>query len=187
MQELGRVIRRSVATCIPAAPPRATIFVNLHAIDVGDEELFSASSPLSAYASRIVLEITERASLHRIGDLRERINKLRQLGYRIAVDDLGAGYAGLATFSQLEPDIAKLDMSLIRGIDTAPKKASIVRSMISVCREDLGTSVVCEGVETRAERETLEGLGADLLQGYLFGRPQRDFRSLSIFAPAIVS
>ena len=96
-------------------------------------------------------------------------------------------YAGLATFSQLEPDIAKLDMSLIRGIDTAPKKASIVRSMISVCREDLGTSVVCEGVETRAERETLEGLGADLLQGYLFGRPQRDFRSLSIFAPALVS
>jgi EAL domain-containing protein (putative c-di-GMP-specific phosphodiesterase class I) len=187
MQELGRVIRRSVATCIPAAPPRATIFVNLHAIDVGDEELFSASSPLSAYASRIVLEITERASLHRIGDLRERINKLRKLGYRIAVDDLGAGYAGLATFSQLEPDIAKLDMSLIRGIDTAPKKASIVRSMISVCREDLGTSVVCEGVETRAERETLEGLGADLLQGYLFGRPQRDFRSLSIFAPAMVS
>ncbi len=187
MQELGRAIRRSVASCIPAAPEAATIFVNLHAIDVADDDLYSESSPLSAFAQQIVLEITERASLHRIGDLRQRIDKLRRLGFRIAVDDLGAGYAGLASFSQLEPDIAKLDMSLIRGIDTAPKKASIVRSMISVCREDLGTSVVCEGVETKAERDTLEGLGADLLQGYLFGRPQREFQSSNLFAAAPLS
>jgi EAL domain-containing protein (putative c-di-GMP-specific phosphodiesterase class I) len=59
--------------------------------------------------------------------------------------------------------------------------------MISVCRDDLGTSVVCEGVETAAERDTLESLGADLLQGFLFARPQRSFRGLSIFAPAVAS
>jgi EAL domain-containing protein (putative c-di-GMP-specific phosphodiesterase class I) len=58
--------------------------------------------------------------------------------------------------------------------------------MITVCRDELGTSVVCEGVETQAERDTLETLGADLLQGYLFSRPQRQFRNMSIFAPAMV-
>jgi EAL domain-containing protein (putative c-di-GMP-specific phosphodiesterase class I) len=111
--------------------------------------------------------------------------RLRRLGFRIAVDDLGAGYAGLASFSQLEPDIAKLDMSLVRGIDTSATKASIVRSMISVCTQELGTRVVCEGVETVAERDTLQSLGADLLQGYLFARPSRDFRAVSIFPQAV--
>ena len=184
VQELGRAIRSAVSNCIPSAPTESTIFVNLHSADLGDDELFADRSPLSQHAKRVVLEVTERASLHRIGNLRGRIENLRRLGFQIAVDDLGAGYAGLSSFSQLEPDIAKLDMSLIRGIDQSARKASIVRSMISVCRQELGTSVVCEGVETKEERDTLESLGADLLQGYLFARPERNFRRLSIFAPA---
>jgi len=183
VQELGRAIRAAVSSCIASAPSESTIFVNLHSADLGDEELFALGSPLSRHAGRVVLEVTERASLHRITDLRGRIENLRRLGFQIAVDDLGAGYAGLSSFSQLEPDIAKLDMSLIRGIDASARKASIVRSMISVCRQELGTTVVCEGVETQEERDTLESLGADLLQGYLFGRPERQFRSRSIFAP----
>ena len=183
VQELGRVIRTAVSNCLPSAPPGSEIFVNLHAADLADESLFSRSSPLSAYANRVVLEVTERSSLHQITNLRERIASLRDVGFRIAVDDLGAGYAGLSSFSQLEPDIAKLDISLIRGIDASGRKASIVRSMISVCRQELGTSVVCEGVETLAERDTLESLGADLLQGFLFARPERQFRRMSIFAP----
>jgi EAL domain-containing protein (putative c-di-GMP-specific phosphodiesterase class I) len=183
VQELGRAIRTAVSSCIPSAPADSSIFVNLHAVELADDDLFSKGSPLSAHAGRVVLEVTERVSLHRITNLRGRVENLRTLGYRIAVDDLGAGYAGLSSFSQLEPDIAKLDMSLIRGIDTSASKESIVRAMITVCRNDLGTSVVCEGVETEAERDTLEGLGAELLQGYLFARPERQFRKLSIFAP----
>ena len=183
VQELGRVIRSAVSGLVPSAPGGSTIFVNLHSADLGDDDLYSRASPLSDHAGRVVLEVTERASLHRVTNLRERIGNLRQLGYQIAVDDLGAGYAGLSSFSQLEPDIAKLDMSLIRGIDASGRKASIVRSMISVCQQELGTSVVCEGVETLAERDTLESLGADLLQGFLFARPERQFRRMSIFAP----
>ena len=121
----------------------------------------------------------ERASLDRVGDVRSRIGQLRELGFRIAVDDLGAGYAGLSSFSQLEPDIAKLDMSLVRGIDQSPRKGSIVRSMITVCTKELHTKLVCEGVETVAERDALLDLGADLLQGYLFGRPDREFRDVT--------
>ncbi len=183
VRELGRRIRAQIAKDMAAAPVDSLIFVNLHAADLAEDELFSQSSALAPHAKRIVLEITERSSLDAIPDVRGKIAQLRALGYRIAVDDLGAGYAGLASFSQLEPDIAKLDMSLVRGIDGSARKASIVRSMISVCTAELGTRVVCEGVETEAERDTLHELGADLLQGYLFGRPARQLRGGSLFAP----
>ena len=183
VREVGRAVRRAVADAAKLAPPETMMFVNLHAADLGDESLYAPSSPLSSHAGFVVLEITERTSLERIGDARDRVAKLRALGYRIAVDDLGAGYAGLSSFSQLEPDVAKLDMSLVRGIDTSSRKASIVRSMLSVCQRELGTFVVCEGVETEGERDTLASLGADLLQGYLFAKPQRMFRGKSLFAP----
>jgi len=175
VHEIGRIIRRSVARAIDAAPGGVSIFVNLHATDLSDEDLFDPHSALANRARRVVLEVTERRSLDRIRDVPDRITRLRKLGYRIAVDDLGAGYAGLSSFTQLEPDVVKLDMSLIRDIDSSSRKASIVGSMIAVCTRDLGTRVVCEGVETEAERDVLVSLGADLLQGYLLGRPKRGF------------
>ena len=177
VHELGRIIRNMVARSSNAAPEGSLIFVNLHASDLGDDDLFAEDAQLSLRASRVVLEVTERTSLHRIDDVRGRIESLRKLGYRIAIDDLGAGYAGLSSFSQLEPEIAKLDMSLVRGIDASSRKSSLVRSMISVCRHELGTAVICEGVETDAERDTLQELGADLLQGNLFARPEPHFQS----------
>jgi len=185
VQELGSRIRQTIAENLVRAPEAAIIFANLHSLDLMADDLYDEHSPLSAGAQRVVLEVTERASLHRIDDLRDRIRRLRDLGFRIAIDDLGAGYAGLSSFSQLEPDVAKLDMSLVRGIDTSSSKASLVRSMIALCTKELGVRVVCEGVETEAERDTLHQLGADLLQGYLFARPGRDFRGQSIFAPTL--
>ena len=185
VHELGRLIRRLVAESIPEAPAGALLFVNLHSVDLNDEDLTAPNAPLSAHATRVILEITERSSLDRVPDVRSRIASLRALGYRIAIDDLGAGYAGLSSFGQLEPDVAKLDMSLIRDINDSTRKQSIVRSMIDVCTAELGTQVICEGVETAAERDALIGLGADLLQGYLFGRPERRFES-PYFAQAAV-
>jgi EAL domain-containing protein (putative c-di-GMP-specific phosphodiesterase class I)/ActR/RegA family two-component response regulator len=175
VHELGRRVRRLVAESAARAPEGALLFVNLHSVDLNDEDLLAPNAALSAHARRIILEITERSALDRVHDVRGSIAALRELGYRIAIDDLGAGYAGLSSFGQLEPDIAKLDMSLIRSIDASQRKQSIVRSMIEVCTAELGTMVVCEGVESEAERDTLVGLGADLLQGYLFGRPERAF------------
>lgn len=172
--EVGRTTRMRVAEAIPEAPPDAKIFVNLHAHDLEDELLYSESSPLAPFASRIVLEITERASLEDVQDLGERIERLRRLGYSLAIDDLGAGYAGLTSLTKLEPEVVKLDMSLVRGIDASHKKQHLVSSMVRVC-VDLGMTVVTEGVETTEERETLISLGCDVLQGYFFGRPQRGF------------
>lgn len=173
--ELGQRIRKHVVDALDAAPIETSIFINLHAADLNDDSLFSSTSPLCAHAPRVVLEITERSSLDRVTDVKGRADALRRLGYKIAIDDLGAGYAGLSSFAQLDPDIAKLDMSLVRDIDASEQKRKIVRSMLQVCTQELGVSVVCEGVETVAERDVLDELGSDTQQGYLFGRPSAGF------------
>jgi EAL domain-containing protein (putative c-di-GMP-specific phosphodiesterase class I) len=173
--ELGQRIRRHVVDAVLAAPVETLIFMNLHAADLNDDALYSKSSALAGCASRIVLEVTERSSLDRVTDVKGRAQTLRSLGFKLAIDDLGAGYAGLSSFSQLEPDIAKLDMSLVRDIDNSPQKQSIVRSMLDVCTKELGVHVICEGVETIAERDALDKLGSETQQGYLFGRPSEGF------------
>lgn len=172
LPELGRVVRDAVAALAQGAS--GSIFVNLHASDLVDEHLLDPRSPLSAHAGRVVLEITERAGLDEVKDARARIESLKRMGYRIAVDDLGAGYAGLNSFAQLEPHIVKLDMALVRGVDQAPTKRKLIQSIVALCR-DLGIEVVAEGVETAAERDVLAQLGCRLLQGYLFAKPDRGF------------
>lgn len=169
LSDVGRRIRALVAVTAAEAQG-ALFFVNLHPAELDDEELYAADAPLTQVASRVVLEITERASLHHVSDVRARITKLRKLGYRIAVDDLGAGYAGLATFAQLEPDVVKIDMSLVRDIHRHATKRTLVRSLVALSI-DLGLQLVVEGVESAAERDTLVELGCDLLQGYFFARP----------------
>jgi EAL domain-containing protein (putative c-di-GMP-specific phosphodiesterase class I) len=173
LRELGRAIRKQAAQQMPPADD-SVLFVNLHPEDLRDDGLLSPDSPLGAVASRIVLEITERVSLDTVPDARERISALRKLGYRIAIDDLGAGYAGLSSFATLEPEIVKIDMSLVRDVHAQPTKRKLIGSLTSACK-DLGMTVVAEGVERIEERDTLAGLGCDLLQGYLLARPGRPF------------
>jgi EAL domain-containing protein (putative c-di-GMP-specific phosphodiesterase class I) len=172
LNDLGQAIRRAVAEVVCSAPEELVFFVNLHSQDLMDESLFSVSSPLSAVAKRVVLEITERASLDGVDDVRGRATILRHLGYRIAMDDLGAGYAGLISFARLEPDIVKLDMDLIRDVHLEPTKRQLVESMVTICRQ-MNVSVVAEGVESEPERDTLAAAGCRLFQGFLFGKPAR--------------
>ncbi|MGD0677125.1 MAG: EAL domain-containing protein [Polyangiaceae bacterium] len=176
LHELGRAVRAAVAKAAPKASKRAKLFVNLHAADLNDDELYSPDAPLSKIASRVVLEVTERASLYGVKNISACVARLKKLGFDIAIDDLGAGYAGLASFTQLEPEVAKLDMSLVRGIDMDSRRHRIVRAMKSLC-DDLGILVVAEGVETVGERNTLTELGCDLLQGYLFATPAAGFEA----------
>jgi EAL domain-containing protein (putative c-di-GMP-specific phosphodiesterase class I)/CheY-like chemotaxis protein len=178
LNDLGQLVRARVATAAADAPPEARLFVNLHSADLNDEELYSPDAPLSQVADRVVLEVTERASLHGVKNLAAAVGKLKALGFQIAIDDLGAGYAGLTSFTQLQPEIAKLDMSLVRGVDADVRRQSIVRSMKGLC-DELGMLVIAEGVETAAERDTLAELGCDLLQGYLFAKPGRGFGAVS--------
>jgi EAL domain-containing protein (putative c-di-GMP-specific phosphodiesterase class I) len=172
--ELGRGIHRRVARAARAAPPGMAIFVNLHPWDLRDEALLAPGSALAEMADRVVLEITERASLENVPGLRPRIDALRRQGFRIAVDDLGAGYAGLTCVADLAPDIVKVDMSLVRGVDRDPTRRRLVRAITELCRE-LGLVIVAEGVETAEERDALAAMGCELMQGYLFARPAPAF------------
>jgi len=178
VHDLGRRIRHSVAEAMTHVPPDAQIFVNLHAADLADETLFSGTSALAPFSSRIVFEITERASLERVKDIKERVAALRGLGYRIAVDDLGAGYAGLSSLASLQPEVVKLDMSLVRDVDKEPIKQRLVASLQTL-GGPLGITMVAEGVETIAERDALVAIGCDLFQGYLFAPPTRTFSSVT--------
>lgn len=178
LHDLGRTIRGRVATRLGESDVEPAMFVNLHTRDLLDEELMSAEAPLSAYAKRVVLEVTERAALDDIKDVRRRVAELRGLGYRVAIDDLGAGYAGLTSFAHLEPDIVKIDMSLVRDVHKEPTKQKMIRSLAKLCAE-LKILVVIEGIENREERDVIIDLGCDLLQGYLFARPAREFPNVN--------
>jgi EAL domain-containing protein (putative c-di-GMP-specific phosphodiesterase class I) len=174
LEYLGRQVRQLAAQALPTAQPDLCFFINLHVRDLLDPLLVSPESPLAPFARQIVLEVTERASLDEVPDAAQRINKLRELGYRIAVDDLGAGYAGLTSFALLEPEFVKLDMSLVRDIHLSPVKRKVVSSMINLAN-DMGMKVVGEGVETPEESKVLCDLGCNLLQGYYYARPERPF------------
>jgi EAL domain-containing protein (putative c-di-GMP-specific phosphodiesterase class I) len=178
LHDLGRTIRARAGEPIASMTEGEMLFVNLHTRDLLDEDLYDPERPLARIASRVVLEITERASLHDVRDVQGRVARLREMGYRIAVDDLGAGYAGLTSFSQLEPEVVKLDMSLIRDCDKQPKKLTLVRTMIKMCSE-LGIQVVAEGIETLEERDAIVWAGCDLLQGYLFAKPAVAFPGIT--------
>jgi len=177
IHQLGRTIRAAVARAAADAPDGVELFVNVHGLELGDEELYEPNAALSRLAPRVVLEITERVGLDpAIGTA--RVGMLRKLGYRIAVDDLGAGYAALGALAHLEPEIVKLDMSLVRDLDRSATKRRVVAAIATLCRE-LGGRVVAEGVETPGERDACIGAGVELLQGYLFARPARGFPSVT--------
>jgi EAL domain-containing protein (putative c-di-GMP-specific phosphodiesterase class I) len=169
VHELGRAIRSRAAEALERGDI-AVAFVNVHPLELADDAILLPDAHLSRQARAVVLEITERQSLDTITDLPDRIRALRGLGYRLALDDLGAGYAGLNTFAVLAPDIVKLDMALLRDCDADAVKRQLIRSMTLLCQE-LGALVVAEGIETPAERDTALELGCDLMQGYLLGRP----------------
>lgn len=170
--DVGRQARASVAQTILTSDHRCSFFVNVHPADLGDPLLYAPDAPLSRVAELVVLEITERASLDIMTGLTDQVARLRNLGFRLALDDLGAGYAGLTSFVRLEPEFVKLDMSLVRDVHSSEAKRKIVGSMVSLCHE-MGKQVIAEGVEQPAERSALIDLGCDLLQGYLCGRPKK--------------
>ncbi len=182
IHELGRRVRALAAEsfapmCACDTPDGAAgplLFVNLHTRDLLDPSLTDRSEPLARLAHRVVLEVTERAAMDDVGDVRAHIATLRAMGYRIALDDLGAGYAGLTSFALLEPDFVKLDMSLVRDVHTSPLKQKLIGSMTGLCK-DMGMQIVAEGIETVEERAPLLDLGCDLMQGYLFAKPGRAF------------
>lgn len=137
-------------------------------------DLAEAVTPLIAIletAERdVVLEITEHAAIGSYANLKAALSEIPS-HVRIAVDDAGAGYAGLQHILEIQPDIVKLDIALVRSVDADPARRALISSMVTFARET-GSTLLAEGVETEAELATLRSLGVILAQGYLLGRPE---------------
>lgn len=125
----------------------------------------------------IIFEVTEGEKVQDRPHLVNIFREYHRFGFRTAIDDFGAGYAGLDLLAEYQPDIIKLDMGLIRDIDTHRAKQAIVRGVMAMCR-DLDIQVLAEGIETAAERDYLRDVGVRLMQGYLFSKPA--FRAVGV-------
>lgn len=138
--------------------------------DVCIRTTLEAAKRVEFPTQRLIFEFTEDQQIAEPARILEIVSAYRAMGFKTAIDDFGAGFAGLTLLAQFQPDIVKLDMGLIRGIDADPVRRAIVGGVIKVC-SDLGVAVVAEGVETRDEHQALADLGIRLLQGHAVARP----------------
>lgn len=166
---------------------RERLSINFLANAVRDPRhcLRSTLSAARAYnfpIERITFEVVGGKRVEDSGHLVEILNAYREYGFQTAYDDFGAGFVGLNLLAEYQPDIVKLDLELVRGIDRTPVKQAIVKGVIAMCGA-LGSRVLAEGVETRAERDFLFDAGVDLMQGFYFCRPV--FRGLGSIDSAL--
>lgn len=119
---------------------------------------------------KLIFELTEDECASDMDSIRAALGEVRAAGARVALDDLGAGFAGLNLLADLRPDLVKLDRGLVRGIETSRSRRAIVKGVLGACRED-GIEVIAEGVESTGELSALQDLGVRYVQGYLLARP----------------
>lgn len=131
---------------------------------------FEAAHRFNFPKEKIIFEVVEGEDVSDRPHLLSIFSEYKRFGFKTAIDDFGAGYAGLNLLSEFQPDIVKIDMDLIRHIDTSDPKQAIVEGVSHICRR-LGIKVLAEGVETRAERDFLVRCGVNYFQGYLFCKP----------------
>lgn len=130
---------------------------------------------------RIIFEVTEGERVEDGPWLAQILREYKRLGFKTAIDDFGAGYAGLKLLADFQPDLIKIDIDLIRNIDLDRRRQAIVRHLVRLCAETQ-IDVVAEGVETAAERDCLCDMGIHLMQGFLFARPV--FRGVAAIDPS---
>ena len=131
--------------------------------------------------NRLIFEFTENEEMVDTDHVRDIIASYRQMGFTTAIDDFGAGHAGLGLLAKFQTDLIKLDMDLIRTLDQSSPRRVIVSGVVAIATA-LGIVVIAEGVETAQEYQTLRGLGIRYMQGYFLGRPE--FKVLPVLSNA---
>ena len=144
------------------------------------QSTFRAAQEHAFPIERIIFEVTESEQVMDRPHLVNIFREYQRFGFHTAIDDFGAGYAGLNLLSEFQPSILKIDMELVRGIDQSAPKRAIVDGIVSISKA-LNIRVLAEGIETPAERDCLRDAGISLMQGYLFCKPA--FRALGTIAP----
>jgi EAL domain-containing protein (putative c-di-GMP-specific phosphodiesterase class I)/CheY-like chemotaxis protein len=170
--QLSSQVFERAARWLARLEPSIKLFVNVHPDELADGAAFlDRLHPLVGSSERVVLEITERNRLHGIANWERTVDAITDAGFALAVDDLGAGYSSLSVLAELQPAYVKVDMSIVRNIDTDARKQRLVDLLVRFA-DATGATLVAEGVETEGEAAALRSCGAHLLQGYLFGRPK---------------
>jgi EAL domain-containing protein (putative c-di-GMP-specific phosphodiesterase class I) len=157
---------------------------SLDALPDAVSSTIDAARAASISLQRIILEVTENEIIHDPGRFASVMNVYRAQGVRVAIDDFGAGYSGLNLLAEFQPDIVKLDIQLVRSIDSNGPRQAIVRALVQAC-DDLGIDVLAEGVETQAEQRWFRRVGVRLFQGYLYGRPAFEALPLPLYPAAV--
>ena len=130
--------------------------------------------------NRLIFETLESEHVDNYRHLTNILREYREFGFKTAIDDFGAGYSGLNLLADFQPDLIKLDMALIRDVDKDRVRQVIVRGIVTIC-EQLGVTVIAEGIESAGERDFLSDCGIFLMQGYWFARPA--FKALAEVSP----
>lgn len=146
------------------------------------QSTLKASRDYGFPVERIIFEVTEGERVSDRAHLLNIFQKYSSFGFKTAIDDFGAGYAGLNLLSGFQPSILKLDMDLVRDIDTDRVKQAIVQGVV-LTSQLISTQVIAEGVETKAEKDYLASLGIYLMQGYFFCKPV--FKGLGEIDPQV--
>lgn len=166
----------------------ALLFINfsptvIYDPDVCLEATFRTCAETGADPSRLVFEVTEAHAFPDLALLRRILDRYREEGARVALDDMGSGHTSLLYLSVLRPDYVKLDRGLLSGIADGDPRVALVGALIRYAH-DLDVRVIAEGIETREELKIVHDLGADLAQGYFLARPAAEPASLSAEARA---
>jgi EAL domain-containing protein (putative c-di-GMP-specific phosphodiesterase class I) len=164
---LGQCVRTRVAALMSSDYPPGTMFVGLQPEELFDEELYDPRAPLAAFAQQICFEINQTPTQTQMPEFRAHMERLRALGYRIAIGDISAGDSGLGSLALVEPDVVKLDMSAFRATESLRVKRTVIRALVRLC-EDLESSLIATGVDSEDERAIFTGFGGDLMQGLRF-------------------
>jgi len=175
MFQLDLAARRSAVEGAAGSLGGLTLFINFNPSSIYDPSFclrttVSAVSALGLKPEQIVFEVTESEEVRDKQHLRGILAYYRSAGFKVAIDDVGAGHSGLTLLQEIQPDYLKIDMHLIRSIDTDHFKQSIVRHIIALAHEN-SIRVVAEGIETQAEMQWLQRANVDYLQGYLIAKP----------------
>ena len=188
---LDQLGRRAAIEGAHALGMRSHLFINFFPSVVYDPVhcLRTTRQAMRATGMRpdqIVFEVVESEDILDRRHLLDVLRRYRAEGFRVAVDDLGSGYASLNLLADLRPDFVKLDMELVRGALTDPLRRGIVRAIVRTARDE-GIRVVAEGVETLELARFLADVGISLLQGYYFGRPSPRLGDVSESLPRVLA
>lgn len=172
--ELDTVCRRLALHNARGLEGREILFLNIlpssiHDLDFSESGLQSTLDELSIAPAQIVFEVSERQTIGNYPRFREAMDRLVDLGFRIAVDDVGSGYSTLETAIELSPDFLKIDRTLIHHIHEDPQKQEILRGLVRLGVK-MKAAVVAEGIESEDEKAVLRELGVSYGQGYAIGR-----------------